>query len=89
MYFYESTLVHTLVGVWPRRTDSADGAGAVASDHPAAAAAAAAAVSILTPTPSRASRVLGCLSHMTRVFVPVISTSISARDTEHHFLPQH
>lgn len=36
-----------------------------------------AAASILTPTPSRASRVLGCLSHMTRVFVPVINTPIS------------
>lgn len=58
----------------------------VTSDHTAAAAAAA---SILTPTPSRASRVLGCLSHMTRVFVPVISTSISVCGTEYHFLFQH
>lgn len=61
---------------WPR---------GVTSDHPAAAAAA----SILTSTPSRTSRVLGCLSHMTRVFVPVISTSISVCDTEYHFLFQH
>ncbi|KAF1388264.1 hypothetical protein PFLUV_G00088390 [Perca fluviatilis] len=52
------------------------------SSHPAAAAA----VSILTSTPSHTSRVLGCLSHMTRVFVPVISTSISVCDTEYHFL---
>lgn len=38
----------------------------------------AAAVSILTSSPIYASRVLDCLSHMTRVFVPVISTSIYA-----------
>lgn len=59
---------------------SADPSG-VTSDHPAATAA-----SILTSTPSHTSRVLGCLSHMTRVFVPVISTSISVCDTEYHFL---
>lgn len=56
----------------------------VTSYHPAAAA-----DSILTSTPSRTSRVLGCLSHMTRVFVPVISTSISVCDTEYHFLFKH
>lgn len=49
--------------------------------HPAVKAA-----SILTETPSRASRVLGCRSHMTRVFVPVISASISVCVTEYHFL---
>ena len=47
------------------------------------------AASILTPTPSCTSRVLGCLSHMTRVFVPVITTSISVCDTEYHFLLKH
>lgn len=57
---------------------------AVTSYHPAAAAA-----SILTSTPSHTSRVLGCLSHMTRVFVPVISTSISVCDIEYHFLFKH
>lgn len=36
-----------------------------------------AAVSILTSCPVGTSRVLDCLSHMTRVFVPVISSSIS------------
>lgn len=40
---------------------------------------------ILTSTPSYTSRVLGCLSHMTRVFVPVINTSIFACDTKYHF----
>lgn len=46
---------------------------------------AAAAGTILTSTPSYTSRVLGCLSHMTRVFVPVINTSISVCDTKYHF----
>ncbi|KAK2920843.1 hypothetical protein Q8A73_000328 [Channa argus] len=36
-----------------------------------------AAASILVSCPVGASRVLDCLSHMTRVFVPVISASIS------------
>lgn len=36
-----------------------------------------AAASILAPCPVGASRVLDCLPHMTRVFVPVISASIS------------
>lgn len=35
------------------------------------------AASILAPCPVGASRVLDCLPHMTRVFVPVISASIS------------
>lgn len=46
---------------------------------------AAAADTIFISTPSYTSRVLGCLSHMTRVFVPVINTSISVCDTEYHF----
>lgn len=44
-----------------------------------------AAGTILTSTPSYTSRVLGRLSHMTRVFVPVINTSILARDTNYRF----
>lgn len=46
---------------------------------------AAAADTILTSTSSYTPRVLGCLSHMTRVFVPVINTSISVCDTKYHF----
>lgn len=48
----------------------------------------AAAGSIFASNPIYASRVLDCLSHMTRVFVPVISTSISICVTEYHILYQ-
>lgn len=65
---------------WGVANSSSATAVSVVTDRTAAAAG-----TILTSTPSYTSRVLGCLSHMTRVFVPVINTSISVCDTKYHF----